>query len=230
MAGTRYCESCGAVLQDDYRFCEACGAPVRVLSSGPSGAPAGYGAEITSPGYGNVPDFGGGAYGYGGFDSAVPGRVIGGNDPFVGAVPPPGNGGSVSFYPEDPNTEIFGGERNDRSTEEYRNDWYGAGPGMPAGGGSSGEYSVPGYDRDRFGRDFGPGYDRYPGDAPAGAETVSGAFERGLSDGIIADHRLYDEPYEKPKLKNSVGSASANAKGGSVSDEAKPYFREGGDL
>ena len=62
MAGIRYCESCGAVLQEGFRFCESCGAPVRVLASGPSGVSSGYGMEATSPGYGDVPDFGGGEY------------------------------------------------------------------------------------------------------------------------------------------------------------------------
>lgn len=222
MAGIRYCESCGAALQDDFRFCEACGAPVRVLSSGPSGAPAGYGVEVTSPGYGNVPDFGGGAYGYGGFDSAVPGRVTGGNDPFVGAVPPPGNGGGVSFYPDDPKTEILGRGADNRSTEEYRDGWYDAVP--DPGGAVNGGCPGPGF----YG-DSGSGYDVYPGDVPGG-KAAAAAFEHGSSGDISAGHRRYDEPYEKPKLKSSMGSVSANAKGESVSEEAKPYFREGGDL
>ena len=118
MAGIRYCESCGAVLQEGFRFCESCGAPVRVLASGPSGAPSGYGMEATSPGYGDVPDFGGGEYGYGGYDIGTPDRMAGGNDAFVGAVPPPA-GGDVSFFPGDMHTEILGRSPGDRPTGEY---------------------------------------------------------------------------------------------------------------
>ncbi len=205
MAGIRYCESCGAVLQADYRFCETCGAPVRVLASGPSGASAGNVFEVTAPGYGSVPEFNGG---YGGYESGVPGRVTGGNEAFVGAVPPPG--GNAGFYPGETKTEILGRGPGNRPTEDFREGWYNG-------------YSGPG--------DSGAGYDRYPGDVPPGESSVPEGFERGWAGGISADPgSSYEVPAEKPKLKNSMGPASAKAKGESVSDEAKPYFREGGDL
>ena len=133
MAGIRYCESCGAVLQEGFRFCESCGAPVRVLASGPSGAPSGYGMEATSPGYGDVPDFGGGEYGYGGYDIGTPDRMAGGSDAFVGAVPPPA-GGDVSFFPGDMHTEILGRSPGDRPTGEYHDAGYGGYPGPASEG------------------------------------------------------------------------------------------------
>ena len=217
MAGIRYCESCGAVLQEGFRFCESCGAPVRVLASGPSGVSSGYGMEATSPGYGDVPDFGGGEYGYGGYDIGTPDRMAGGNDAFVGAVPPPA-GGDVSFYPGDMHTEILGRSPGDRPTGEYHDAGYGGYPGPAPGG-------------DIFGGYPGSGYDVYPGDVPPGESSVPEGFERGYAGDIsVRRDSRYDEPAVKPKLKSSMGPASAKGKGEAVSEEAKPYFREGGDL
>ena len=162
MAGIRYCESCGAVLQEGFRFCESCGAPVRVLASGPSGAPSGYGMEATSPGYGDVPDFGGGEYGYGGYDIGTPDRMAGGNDAFVGAVPPPA-GGDVSFYPGDMHTEILGRSPGDRPTGEYHDAGYGGYPGPAPGGDAYGGYPGPAPGGDIFGGYPDPGYGGYPG-------------------------------------------------------------------
>ena len=230
MAGIRYCESCGAVLQEGFRFCESCGAPVRVLASGPSGAPSGYGMEATSPGYGDVPDFGGGEYGYGGYDIGTPDRMAGGSDAFVGAVPPPA-GGDVSFFPGDMHTEILGRSPGDRPTGEYHDAGYGGYPGPAPGGDAYGGYPEPAPGGDIFGGYPGSGYDVYPGDVPPGESSVPEGFERGYAGDISArrDSR-YDEPAVKPKLKSSMGPASAKGKGEAVSEEAKPYFREGGDL
>lgn len=230
MAGIRYCESCGAVLQEGFRFCESCGAPVRVLASGPSGAPSGYGMEATSPGYGDVPDFGGGEYGYGGYDIGTPDRMAGGNDAFVGAVPPPA-GGDVSFYPGDMHTEILGRSPGDRPTGEYHDAGYGGYPGPAPGGDAYGGYPGPAPGGDIFGGYPGSGYDVYPGDVPPGESSVPEGFERGYAGDIsVRRDSRYDEPAVKPKLKSSMGPASAKGKGEAVSEEAKPYFREGGDL
>lgn len=230
MAGIRYCESCGAVLQEGFRFCESCGAPVRVLASGPSGVSSGYGMEATSPGYGDVPDFGGGEYGYGGYDIGTPDRMAGGNDAFVGAVPPPA-GGDVSFYPGDMHTEILGRSPGDRPTGEYHDAGYGGYPGPAPGGDAYGGYPGPAPGGDIFGGYPGSGYDVYPGDVPPGESSVPDGFERGYSGDIsVRRDSRYDEPAVKPKLKSSMGPASAKGKGEAVSEEAKPYFREGGDL
>ena len=269
MAGIRYCESCGAVLQEGFRFCESCGAPVRVLASGPSGAPSGYGMEATSPGYGDVPDFGGGEYGYGGYDIGTPDRMAGGNDAFVGAVPPPA-GGDVSFFPGDMHTEILGRSPGDRPTGEYHDAGYGGYPGPAPGGDAFGGYPGPapggdafseypgpapggnvfggypgpapggerfeeypgrGYSDPGYGGYPGSGYDVYPGDVPPGESSVPEGFERGYAGDIsVRRDSRYDEPAVKPKLKSSMGPASAKGKGEAVSEEAKPYFREGGDL
>ena len=228
MAGIRYCESCGAVLQEGFRFCESCGAPVRVLASGPSGVSSGYGMEATSPGYGDVPDFGGGEYGYGGYDIGTPDRMAGGNDAFVGAVPPPA-GGDVSFYPGDMHTEILGRSPGDRPTGEYHDAGYGGYPGPAPGGDAYGGYPGPAPGGDIFGGYPDPGYSGYPG-AP-GESSVPEGFERGYAGDIsVRRDSRYDEPAVKPKLKSSMGPASAKGKGEAVSEEAKPYFREGGDL
>lgn len=230
MAGIRYCESCGAVLQEGFRFCESCGAPVRVLASGPSGVSSGYGMEATSPGYGDVPDFGGGEYGYGGYDIGTPDRMAGGNDAFVGAVPPPA-GGDVSFYPGDMHTEILGRSPGDRPTGEYHDAGYGGYPGPAPGGDAYGGYPGPAPGGDIFGGYPGSGYDVYPGDVPPGESSVPEGFERGYAGDIsVRRDSRYDEPAVKPKLKSSMGPASAKGKGEAVSEEAKPYFREGGDL
>ena len=230
MAGIRYCESCGAVLQEGFRFCESCGAPVRVLASGPSGVSSGYGMEATSPGYGDVPDFGGGEYGYGGYDIGTPDRMAGGNDAFVGAVPPPA-GGDVSFYPGDMHTEILGRLPGDRPTGEYHDAGYGGYPGPAPGGDAYGGYPGPAPGGDIFGGYPGSGYDVYPGDVPPGESSVPEGFERGYAGDIsVRRDSRYDEPAVKPKLKSSMGPASAKGKGEAVSEEAKPYFREGGDL
>lgn len=230
MAGIRYCESCGAVLQEGFRFCESCGAPVRVLASGPSGAPSGYGMEATSPGYGDVPDFGGGEYGYGGYDIGTPDRMAGGNDAFVGAVPPPA-GGDVSFFPGDMHTEILGRSPGDRPTGEYHDAGYGGYPGPAPGGERFEEYPGRGYSDPGYGGYPGSGYDVYPGDVPPGESSVPEGFERGYAGDIsVRRDSRYDEPAVKPKLKSSMGPASAKGKGEAVSEEAKPYFREGGDL
>lgn len=243
MAGIRYCESCGAVLQEGFRFCESCGAPVRVLASGPSGVSSGYGMEATSPGYGDVPDFGGGEYGYGGYDIGTPDRMAGGNDAFVGAVPPPA-GGDVSFFPGDMHTEILGRSPGDRPTGEYHDAGYGGYPGPAPGGDAFGGYPGPAPGGERFeeypGRGYsdpgyggypGSGYDVYPGDVPPGESSVPEGFERGYAGDIsVRRDSRYDEPAVKPKLKSSMGPASAKGRGEAVSEEAKPYFREGGDL
>lgn len=230
MAGIRYCESCGAVLQEGFRFCESCGAPVRVLASGPSGVSSGYGMEATSPGYGDVPDFGGGEYGYGGYDIGTPDRMAGGNDAFVGAVPPPA-GGDVSFFPGDMHTEILGRSPGDRPTGEYHDAGYGGYPGPAPGGDAYGGYPGPAPGGDIFGGYPGSGYDVYPGDVPPGESSVPEGFERGYAGDIsVRRDSRYDEPAVKPKLKSSMGPASAKGKGEAVSEEAKPYFREGGDL
>ena len=230
MAGIRYCESCGAVLQEGFRFCESCGAPVRVLASGPSGAPSGYGMEATSPGYGDVPDFGGGEYGYGGYDIGTPDRMAGGNDAFVGAVPPPA-GGDVNFFPGDMHTEILGRSPGDRPTGEYHDAGYGGYPGSAPGGERFEEYPGRGYPDPGYGGYPGSGYDVYPGDVPTGESSVPEGFERGYAGDIsVRRDSRYDEPAVKPKLKSSMGPASAKGKGEAVSEEAKPYFREGGDL
>lgn len=230
MAGIRYCESCGAVLQEGFRFCESCGAPVRVLASGPSGVSSGYGMEATSPGYGDVPDFGGGEYGYGGYDIGTPDRMAGGSDAFVGAVPPPA-GGDVSFYPGDMHTEILGRSPGDRPTGEYHDAGYGGYPGPAPGGDAYGGYPGPAPGGDIFGGYPGSGYDVYPGDVPPGESSVPEGFERGYAGDIsVRRDSRYDEPAVKPKLKSSMGPASAKGKGEAVSEEAKPYFREGGDL
>ena len=247
MAGIRYCESCGAVLQDDFRFCETCCAPVRVLASGPSG----YGMDVPPSDYGDVPEFGGGDYGYGGFDAGVPGRMTGGNDAFVGAVPPPA-GGDVSFFPGDMHTEILGRSPGDRPTGEYHDAGYGGYPGPAPGGDAYGGYPGPAPGGDAYGGYPGPapggdifggypdpgyggypgsGYDVYPGDVPPGESSVPEGFERGYAGDIsVRRDSRYDEPAVKPKLKSSMGPASAKGKGEAVSEEAKPYFREGGDL
>lgn len=230
MAGIRYCESCGAVLQEGFRFCESCGAPVRVLASGPSGVSSGYGMEATSPGYGDVPDFGGGEYGYGGYDIGTPDRMAGGSDAFVGAVPPPA-GGDVSFFPGDMHTEILGRSPGDRPTGEYHDAGYGGYPGPAPGGDAYGGYPEPAPGGDIFGGYPGSGYDVYPGDVPPGESSVPEGFERGYAGDIsVRRDSRYDEPAVKPKLKSSMGPASAKGKGEAVSEEAKPYFREGGDL
>ncbi len=230
MAGIRYCESCGAVLQEGFRFCESCGAPVRVLASGPSGVSSGYGMEATSPGYGDVPDFGGGEYGYGGYDIGTPDRMAGGSDAFVGAVPPPA-GGDVSFFPGDMHTEILGRSPGDRPTGEYHDAGYGGYPGPAPGGDAYGGYPGPAPGGDIFGGYPGSGYDVYPGDVPPGESSVPEGFERGYAGDIsVRRDSRYDEPAVKPKLKSSMGPASAKGKGEAVSEEAKPYFREGGDL
>ena len=209
MAGIRYCESCGALLQDNFRFCEVCGTPVRVLASGPSGVPSEYGPDVTAPGYGDVPDFSGRDYGYEGYDIGVPGRMTGRNEEFVGAVPPPANG-DVNLYPGDIHTEILG-----RSPENHPGGGY---PGPVPGGDVYRGYP-------------GSGYDVYPGDVPSDSIPVPDGFDRGGVDDMSArwDSRS-DEPAVKPKLKSSMGSGSAGAKGAAVSEEVRPYFKEGGDL
>lgn len=191
MAGIRYCESCGAILQDGYRFCESCGAPVRVPASSLSGAPAGYGAYTAPPdnagidvfaggmarergdvsgaaqhGYGNFPNFDGGEYDYGGYSSGVPGRVTGENNAFTGPVPPPLHSDG-RFVPEEPGTEKY-----QNASDKYGGGMYG----------------------DR----------RY-------------------------DDSRYDAASANPKIKSTMG-ASPKERGKSMSDEVKPYFREGGDL
>ena len=286
MAGIRYCESCGAVLQDDFRFCETCGAPVRVLASGPSG----YGMDVPSSDYGDVPGFGGGDYGYGGFDAGVPGRMTGGNDAFVGAVPPPA-GGDVSFFSDDGKTDVLGAPGNPYPGG-YPDGGYGGYPGPAPGGDAFGGYPEPtfggdvnggypgptfggdvngGYPGPTFGGDVnggypgpggggfdgypgpasgggysdstvvgdvnggypypGSGYDVYPGDIPPAVSPVPAGFEPGYAGDISArpDSR-YDEPAVKPKLKSSMGSSSSKEKGAAVSEDVKPYFKEGGEL
>ena len=231
MAGIRYCESCGAPLQEYYRFCEACGAPVRVPASGPSD----YGLDVTSPGYGDVPDFSGRDYGYGGYDIDVPPGMMGGNDAFVGAVPPPAGGG-VSSCLGDTETEILGGSSGDRPGVEYP----GSGPGRDVYAGDPGF----GHGRDVYAGDPGSGHGRavygeypesghdvYPGDVPPVDIPVSDGFKDFYSDGpAMRRDRRSDEPAGKPKIKSSMGPASAKGKGASVSEEAKPYFRGAGDL
>ena len=106
MAGTRYCERCGAVLQSDFRFCEACGAPVRVLASGPSGVSSGPGFHDRVPNNGEMPDFGSIEYNYGGYGIDDPARMTGRNEEFFGKIPDPVSN-SVDFYTEESRTEIL---------------------------------------------------------------------------------------------------------------------------
>ena len=88
MAGIRYCESCGAVLQEGFRFCESCGAPVRVLASGPSGVSSGPGFHDRVPNNGEMPDFGSIEYNYGGYGIDDPARMTGRNEEFFGKSDP----------------------------------------------------------------------------------------------------------------------------------------------